>query len=113
MPKWVPNCAADVPVRGARARARARLVQEHQLHNWDPILASLEPGGPKNLRKPIKVNVNPSKTTKKDNHIGPRTWVFGPQNLGLGQMWSFWGLFCEARCCHVCFDSFGRGSHQK
>ena len=23
MPKWVPNCAADVPVRGARARARA------------------------------------------------------------------------------------------
>ena len=30
-PKWVPNCAADVPVRGARARAR--LVQEHQLHN--------------------------------------------------------------------------------
>ena len=21
MPKWVPNCAADVPVRGARARA--------------------------------------------------------------------------------------------
>ena len=58
MPKWVPNCAADVPVRGARARAR--LVQEHQLHNWDPILASLGPGGPKNLRKPIKVNVNPS-----------------------------------------------------
>ena len=74
------------------ARARARLVQKHQLHNWDPILASLEPGGPKNLRKPIKVNVNPSKTTKKDNHIGPRTWVFGPQNLGLGQMWSFLGV---------------------
>ena len=44
MPKWVPNCAADVPVRGARARAR--LVQKHQLHNWDPILASLEAGGP-------------------------------------------------------------------
>ena len=42
----------------ARARARARLVQEHQLHNWEPILASLGPGGPKNLRKPIKVNVN-------------------------------------------------------
>ena len=26
MPKWVPNCAPDVPVRGARARAR--LVQD-------------------------------------------------------------------------------------
>ena len=83
MPKWVPNCAADVPVRRrARARARARLVQEHQLHNWDPILASLEPGGPKNLRKLIKVNVNPSKTTKKDNHIGPRTWFSGPIGFG-------------------------------
>ena len=35
-PKWGPNCAADVPVRGARAR----LVQEHQLHNWDPFWAS-------------------------------------------------------------------------
>ena len=35
--KWGPNCADDVSVRGARARAR--LVQEHQLHNWDPILA--------------------------------------------------------------------------
>ena len=34
-PKWSPNCADDVPIRGARAR----LVQEHQLHNWDPILA--------------------------------------------------------------------------
>ena len=101
MPKWVPNCAADVPVRGARP------VQEHQLHNWDPILASLEPGGPKNLRKPIKVNVNPSKTTNRAQNLGFRA------PLGLGQMWSFWGLFCEARCCHVCFDSFGRGSHQK
>ena len=36
-PKWSPNCADDVPVRGARAR-RARLAEEHQLHNWDPIL---------------------------------------------------------------------------
>ena len=47
------------------ARARARLVQEHQLHNWDLILASLEPGGPKNLRKPIKVNVNPIQNNQK------------------------------------------------
>ena len=84
MPKWVPNCAADVPVRGARVR----LVQEHQLHNWDPILASLGPGGPKNLRKPIKVNVNPSKTTKKRQPHLPNSG-FRAQNLGLGQMWQF------------------------
>ena len=32
-----PNCADDVPVR--RVRARARLVQKHHQHNWDPILA--------------------------------------------------------------------------
>ena len=89
MPKWDPNCAADVSVRGARARAP---VQEHHGHNWDPVWAYLGPGRPgglKNLKKPIKVNVNPSKTTKKDHHIcqtqdfGPRTWVWG-------QMWQFW-----------------------
>ena len=56
------------------ARARARLVQEYQLHNWDPILASLEPGGPKNLRKPIKVNINPSKNQKRQ--------PYRAQNLG-------------------------------
>ena len=33
--KWGPNCADDVPVRGARGR----LVQKHHQHNWDPILA--------------------------------------------------------------------------
>ena len=32
-PKWGPNCADDVRVRGTR------FVQEHHEHNWDPILA--------------------------------------------------------------------------
>ena len=32
-PKWGPNCAADVPVRGPR-------VQERHQHNWDPIWAA-------------------------------------------------------------------------
>ena len=80
MPKWVPNCAADVPVRGARARARARLVQEHQLHNWDPISASLGPGGPKNLRKPIKVNVN----LRLDRPRVPSAWRRRCRPLPLG-----------------------------
>ena len=41
-PKRGPNCAADVPVRGARARARARLVQEHHEHNWDPTFGRFQ-----------------------------------------------------------------------
>ena len=32
-PKWAPNCAADVPVRGTRSRAH--LVQKHHQHNWE------------------------------------------------------------------------------
>ena len=35
-PKWGPNCAMMFLYE---ARARARLIQEHQLQNWDPILA--------------------------------------------------------------------------
>ena len=37
-PKWVPNCADDASVRGARAR----LVQKHHRHNWDPILGRFQ-----------------------------------------------------------------------
>ena len=40
--KWGPNCAADVPVRGEGARARARLVQEHHEHNWDPTFGDFQ-----------------------------------------------------------------------
>ena len=75
-PSWSQSCQNGFPIVQlmflCEARARARLVQEHHRHNWDPILASLGPGGLKNLRKPLKVNVNPSKTTKKDHHICPR-----------------------------------------
>ena len=75
------SCKNGFPIVQLMFLYEARLVQEHHRHNWDPILAYLGPGGLKNLRKPIKVNVNPSKTTKKDHHIcqtqvfGPRTWV--------------------------------------
>ena len=128
MPKWVPNCAADAWVRGARASCPSiscRIGNPFWL-NWGQE-ESKTVGN-------LKVNVNPSKTTNKDHHIcqtqvfGPRTWVWarcghcwlfwerfepkvfsckrapkqptkttsGPnpgfraQNLGLGQMWSFW-----------------------
>ena len=97
-PSWSQSCQNGFPIvqlmflYEARARARARLVQEHQLHNWDPILASLGPGGLKNLRKPLKVNVNPSKTTKKDHHIC-QTQVFGPRTWVWARCGHFWGCF--------------------
>ena len=101
-PSWSQSCPNGFPIVQLmflyEARARARLVQEHQLHNWDPVWAYLGPGRPgglKDLKKPIKVNVNPSKTTKKDHHIcqiqdfGPRTWVWARcGNFGL-----FWVIF--------------------
>ena len=101
-PSWSQSCQNGFPIVQLmflyEARARARLVQEHHGHNWDPVWAYLGPGRPgglKNLKKPIKVNVNPSKTTKKDHHIcqtqdfGPRTWVWARcGNFGL-----FWVIF--------------------
>ena len=117
MPKWVPNCAADVPVRGERraGRARARLVQERQLHNWDPILGFFggqeDPKTEGNLSKLMLTHPKqPKKTTTsgpEPGFSGPRTWVWARCGHFLG------GCFVRARCCHVCFDSFGRGSHQK
>ena len=102
---WVFDPSCSQPCRNGfpilqlmflyEARARARLVQEHHRHNWDPILAYLGPGGLKNLRKPIKVNGNPSKTTKKDHHIC-QTQVFGPRTLvwvRCGHFWLFWERF--------------------
>ena len=56
-PKWGPNCAADVPVRGARACAR--LVQEPHQHNWDPTFGRFELNpreqGLQNLKKTCQV----------------------------------------------------------
>ena len=75
------SCQNGFPIVQLMFLYEARLVQEHHRHNWDPILAYLGPGGLKTLKKPIKVNVNPSKTIKTDHHIcktqvfGPRTWV--------------------------------------
>ena len=39
-PAWVPNCADDASVRGARVGAR--LVQEHHQRNWDLILGRFQ-----------------------------------------------------------------------
>ena len=40
-PSWSQSCQNGFPIVQLmflyEARARARLVQEHQLHNWDPI----------------------------------------------------------------------------
>ena len=87
-PSWSQSCPNGFPIvqlmflyeARARARARARLVQEHQLHNWDPISASLGPGGPKNLRKPIKVNVN----LRLDRPRVPSAWRRRCRPLPLG-----------------------------
>ena len=116
----------------ARARAPRKEASSAQLGTRFGFIGASRSQKPKETNQ--KVNVYPSKTTKKDNHIcqtqvfGPRTWVWarcghfwlfwerfkpevfsckrapkqptkttsGPnpgfraQNLGLGQMWSFW-----------------------
>ena len=46
-PKWGPNCADDVPVRG---RNITSII-------WEPILASLGPGGVQNPRKAISTGL--------------------------------------------------------
>ena len=79
-PSWSQSCQNGFPIvqlmflYEARARAPRTRASAAQLGTQFGLRI-------KNLRKPIKVNVNPSKTIKKDHHIC-QTQVFGPRTCG-------------------------------
>ena len=92
-PSWSQSCQNGFPIvqlmflYEARARAPRTGTSSAQLGPRLGLFGAREARRTQKPKETHQVNVNPSKTTKKDHHIcqtqvfGPRTWVW-------------------ARCCH-------------
>ena len=84
----------------------ARLVQEHQLHNWAPFWLLWGQEGPKTEGNLSKLMLTHQKQPKKTT-TSAKLRISGPE--------PGFGPDVAILCCFGSFllDSFGKGSHQK